>query len=300
MKNIFENSFEKLEKLIYEKLDEKNAFYEHRLRIKYELDLIKKNGDAPALLFFYELVKYMKKENIYFIARGVDYTSLYCSYLLGLLEYDPMVYDIMPYAYEEKSRAFSIDIQQNKKKKVINYLFKTFGKDRLFRTSYYSEKRNLRSIHPSGFLLIENSSIEFEKLEIDGQIVAKNQEDENYKGDGYFVFNLLFSYTLDSVQKVDANVDYKDFFEYSVYEFMSKVQITPQLASKEKIAERKPMSVKGLAYCAEGVNVNERNICHYINYAILYYKLAKLRMLGLIDESFEYKPSEITKPLEII
>ena len=61
MKNIFENSFEKLEKLIYEKLEEKNAFYEHRLRVKHELDLIKKNGDAPALLFFYELVKYMKK-----------------------------------------------------------------------------------------------------------------------------------------------------------------------------------------------------------------------------------------------
>ena len=293
MKNIFENSFEKLEKLIYEKLDEKNAFYEHRLRIKYELDLIKKNGDAPALLFFYELVKYMKKENIYYIARGVDYTSLYCSYLLGLLEYNQMVYDIMPYAYEQKSRAFSIDIQQSKKKKVINYLFKTFGKDRLFRTSYYNEKRNLRGIHPSGFLLIENPNVEFEKLEIDGQIVAKNHEEENYKGDGYFVFNLLFSYTLDSVQKVDANVDYKDFFEYSVYEFMSKVQIAPQWASKEKIAERKPMSVKELAYCAEGVNVNERNICHHINYAILYYKLAKLRMLGLIEESYELKETGI-------
>ena len=120
MKKIFENSFEKLEKLIYEKLGERNAFHEDRLRIKHELDLIKKNGDAPALLFFYELVNYMKKENIYFNPRGVYYTSLYSSYLLGILEYDPMVYNIMPYAYEQGSRAFTIDIQQSKKKKVIN------------------------------------------------------------------------------------------------------------------------------------------------------------------------------------
>ena len=110
MKKIFENSFEKLEKLIYEKLDERNAFHEERLRIKHELNLIKKNGDATALLFLYELVNYMKKENIYFNPRGVYYTSLYSSYLLGILEYDPMLYNIMPYAYEDGSKAFDIDI----------------------------------------------------------------------------------------------------------------------------------------------------------------------------------------------
>ena len=237
MKNIFENSFEKLEKLIYEKLGERNAFHEDRLRIKHELDLIKKNGDAPALLFFYELVNYMKKENIYFNPRGVYYTSLYCSYLLGLLEYDPMVYDIMPYAYEQGSRAFTIDIQQSKKKKVINYLFKTFGKDRLFRTSYYNEKRNEHGIHASGFLLIENSNVEFSKIEIEGQVVAKNHEEKNYKGDGYFVFHILGLVQLDEIQRVNANVDYKNFFDWDVYDFVEKVQIIPQWVCREKVAE---------------------------------------------------------------
>lgn len=293
MKNIFENTSEKLDKLIYEKLDERNAFYEERLRVKHELDLIKKNGDAAALLFLYELVKYMKKENIYFTARGVYYTSLYCSYLLGLLEYDPMVYNIMPYAYERGSGAFDIDIQQSKKNKVIDYLFKTFGKDRLFRTSYYNKKRNECGIHESGFLLTESSNVEFAKTEIDGQVVAKNHEEKNYKSDGYFVFHILGLVQLDEIQRVDVNVDYKDFFEYSVYEYMAKVQITPMWVCKEKINYRKPMSVKELAYCVHDiVNVNERNICHYVNYAILYYKLAKLRMMGLIDESYELKGTE--------
>ena len=290
MKKIFENSFEKLEKLIYEKLGERNSFHEDRLRIKHELDLIKKNGDAPALLFFYELVKYMKKENIYFTPRGVYYTSLYSSYLLGILEYDPMVYNIMLYAYEEGSKAFDIDIQQSKKNQVIDYLFDVFGKDRLFRTSYYNEKRNEHGIHASGFLLIENSNVEFSKTEIEGQVVAKNHEEKNYKGDGYFVFHILGLVQLDSIQKVDANVDYENYFDWDVYDFVEKVQITPQWVCKEKVAERKPMSVKELAYCVHDVvNVNERNICHHINYAILYYKLAKLRMLGLIDESYELK-----------
>lgn len=290
MKNIFENTNEKLNKLIYEKLYERNACHEERLRVKHELALIKNNGDAAALLFLYELVKYMKKENIYFIARGLDYTSLYCSYLLGLLEYDPMVYNIMPYAYEQGSKTFYIEIQQSKKNKVINYLFRIFGNDRLFRMSYYNEKRKKRVIHVSGFLLIENSNVDFTKTEIDNQVVAKNHEEKNYKGDGYFVFYILGLVQLDEIQRVDANVDYKDFFEYSVYEFMSKVQITPAWACKEIINDRKPMSVKELAYCVHDiVNVNERNICHYVNHAILYYKLAKLRMLGLIDESYELK-----------
>ena len=290
MKKIFENSFEKLGKLIYEKLGERNAFHEDRLRIKHELDLIKKNGDAPALLFFYEFVKYMKKQNIYFNPRGVYYTSLYSSYLLGILEYDPMVYNIMPYAYEEGSKSFDIDIQQSKKGQVIDYLFDVFGKDRLFRTSHYNEKRNEHGIHASGFLLIENSNVKFSKIEIEGQVVAKNHEEKNYKGEGYFVFHILGLVQLDSIQKVDANVDYKNYFDWDVYDFVEKVQITPQWVCKEKVAERKPLAVNELAYCVHDVvNVNERNICHHINYAILYYKLAKLRMLGLIDESYELK-----------
>ena len=235
MKNIFENSYEKLEKLIYKELGERNAFHEDRLRIKHELDLIKKNGDAPAMLFLYELVNYMKKEKIYFNPRGVYYTSLCCSYLLGILEYDPMVYNIMPYAYEQGSKAFDIDIQQSKKNQVIDHLFSVFGKDKLFRMSYYNERQNERGIHAPGFLLIENSNVEFSKIEIEGQVVAKNHEEKNYKGDGYFVFNILGLVQLDSIQRVDANVDYNNFFDHSVYEYMAKVQITPQIICREKV-----------------------------------------------------------------
>ena len=79
MKNIFENSNEKLEKIIYEKLDTIKASKEEREKAEYELSIIKRKDEAKIFLFFYELASYMKKENIYFMARGVNYTSLYCS-----------------------------------------------------------------------------------------------------------------------------------------------------------------------------------------------------------------------------
>ena len=78
--------------------------------------------------------------------------------------------------------------------------------------------------------------------------------------------------------------------EKAVYEYMTKVQLTPQFMCKEKIKDKNPTNLKELAYCVHDVvNANERNIPHWINHAILYYKLAKLRMLGLIDESYEIK-----------
>ena len=256
MKNIFENSFEKLEKLIYEKLGERNAFHEDRLRIKHELDLIKKNADAPALLFFYELVKYMKKENIYFTPRGVYYTSLYCSYLLGILEYDPMVYNIMPYAYEEGSKAFDIDIQQSKKNQVIDYLFDVFGKDRLFRTSYYNEKRNEHGIHASGFLLIKNSEVEFTKTEINCQIVSMNHEEKNYKGDVVALANDILANsnfaTPESIKAFIAKPNAKKVEKDPAYVVSNAMinhlvsGLAPYRAAMQVVSENSHLFVKGL------------------------------------------------------
>ena len=44
-------------------------------------------------------------------------------------------------------------------------------------------------------------------------------------------------YTLDEIQKVDADIDYGNFEEKAVYEYMTKVQLTPQFMDKEKNTE---------------------------------------------------------------
>ena len=290
MKNTFENSNEKLEKIIYEKLDAINASKEEREKAEYELSIIKLKDDAKIFLFFYELASYMKKENIYFMSRGVNYTSLYCSYLLGLLEYNPIKYNLSTEAYEDKSSWFCMEIQQSKKAKVFKYIRESVGRDRLYKTTYFNERRNTIDIKACTYLLSSKKDFDLEKVKINGRNAVRTDENEVYNSKDYFTFSLFHMYTLDELQKVDADIDYGNFEEKAVYEYMTKVQLTPQFMDKEKIKDRKPTNLKELAYCVHDVvNVNERNICHHINYAILYYKLAKLRMLGLIDESYELK-----------
>ena len=298
MKNIFENSFEKLEKLIYEKLDTIKASKEEREKAEYELSIIKRKDEAKIFLFFYELARYMKNENIYFMARGVDYTSLYCSYLLGLLEYNPIKYNLSTEAYEDKSSWFCMEFQQNKKAKIFKFIRERVGRNRLYKTTYFNERRNTIEIRVCTYLLSSKKDFDLEKVKINGRIAVRTDENKVYNSKDYFTFCLFHMYTLDELQKVDADIDYGNFEEKAVYEYMAKVQLTPQFMDKEKIKDRKPTNLKELAYCVHDVaKANERNIPHWINRAILYYKLAKLRMLGLIDDSFEYKPSEILKPL---
>lgn len=66
MNSIFERSNEKLKQLINKKLNTIDASVTKRQRAEKELLTIEKRGDATVFLLFYELVKYLKKENIYF------------------------------------------------------------------------------------------------------------------------------------------------------------------------------------------------------------------------------------------
>jgi hypothetical protein len=235
----------------------------------------------------------MKNENIYFMARGVDYTSLYCSYLLGLLEYNPIKYNLSTEAYEDKSSWFCMEIQQNKKAKIFKFIRERVGRNRLYKTTYFNERRNTIDIKVCTYLLSSKKDFDLEKVKINGRIAVRTDENKVHNSKDYFTFCLFHMYTLDELQKVDADIDYGNFEEKAVYEYMAKVQLTPQFMDKEKIKDRKPTNLKELAYCVHDVvKANERNIPHWINRAILYYKFAKLRMLGLIDESYELKDVE--------
>ena len=65
MKN-FKNTNEKLIAIINEKLNTVNASKEEREKTKLELGFIQSNDDATIFLFYYDLVQFLQKENIYF------------------------------------------------------------------------------------------------------------------------------------------------------------------------------------------------------------------------------------------
>ena len=133
MKN-FKNANEKLIAIINEKLNTVNASKEEREKAKLELGFIQRNDEATIFLFYYDLVQFLQKENICFCARGSYYTSLYCSYLLGFLEYNPISLGLSTEAYEAGVKAYDIEIQKSRYDEVVKYLFDAYGEN-LFQTT---------------------------------------------------------------------------------------------------------------------------------------------------------------------
>ena len=280
MNNIFENSNEKLIKILNEKLDEVNASNEERTRAVWEIELIKKNNDARVFLFYYDLIGFMKKEGICFMARGIYYTSLYCSYLLGFLEYNPMTYNLSTVAYEEGSKAFSIEVLRNRYDDIKKYLFDKYGKN-LYKTTTNTKPLH---IHALQYLLADGNLDGIEKVEADGE-TALHLPPKTWKGDNFFVFNLYCDKLLIELWKLEANyrgrIDYADFSDTKVYDYLTKNIISNIDFPINEIAKRKPTNIIELAHCTyANYEVTEKNLPHYLNFAMLYYKIAKLRMLG--------------------
>ena len=285
MNNIFENSNEKLIKIINKMLDEVNASIEERERAKKEIELIKSNNDAKVFLFYYDLVKFLKKEGICFIASGPYYTSLYCSYLLGFLEYNPIRYKLSTIAYEKGSKVFSIEVLRNRYDDVKKYLFKSYGQ------GLYKTTTNTKPLHINCFqYLLANGELEcIDKVEADGE-TALHLPHKTWKGDNFFVFRLHSYKLLNELYDLEANnsklIDYADFSNIKVYEYLMMNNISNYYFPVEEIAKRKPANIIELAHCTHAnYGVTERNLPHYLNYAMLYYKIANLRLIGLVDNS---------------
>ena len=134
---------------------------------------------------------------------------------------------------------------------------------------------------------------ELERLVIDGETAIKLPKNK-YKSNDFFVFSLLSLYSLDRIQKAENStngiIDYENYSNSKVYEYLGDVKLAPMFFSAEEIARRKPSNIIELAFCTDkNQEVTERNLPHYVNCAILYYKLAKLRLMGLVDDSIEVR-----------
>ena len=288
MKN-FKNANEKLIAIINERLNTVNASKEEREKAKLELGFIQRNDEATIFLFYYDLIEFMKKENIYFMARGIYYTSLYCSYLLGFLEYNPMTYNLSTVAYEEGSKAFSVEVLRNRYDDVKKYLYDKYGKN-LYKTTTNTKPLH---IHALKYLLADGDLEGIEKVEADGE-TALHLPPKTWKGDNFFVFKLYCDKLLIELCELEAiyrgRIDYADFSDIKVYDYLTENTISNIDFPIKEIAKRKPTNIIELAHCTwENYPVTEKNLPNYLNYAMLYYKIAKLRMDSLSDDYIEAK-----------
>lgn len=282
IKEIFENSYEKLENIIREKLNSVNANEKEQKRAENELNMIKEKGDAQLFLFLYELAKYMRGNGIYFGTRGLFYTSLYCCYLLGVLEYNPMKYSLSHEVYLDSKGALDLDIESKSYEKVIYFLRKNFSEKQLFRLAFYDGEKDKWEKHAVSFVLFRTEKDNnMETVNINGETTVKKSAVQTWKSESYFVFSLLRLKVIDFIKKMEKEsknkIDYKNFEDEEVFEFMKKTQLNPHFYLCEKIKANKPRTLKDLVLCSYLDEIKERSFGHWISYGVHYYKLAYIK-----------------------
>ena len=128
-----------LKKLVYEGLEKsKINELEHQSyinRIEYELDVIFQMGFADYFLIVYDYVKYAKEQGILVgPGRGSAAGSL-VSYCLGIIDIDPLKFDLLFERFLNKDRVtmpdIDIDFQDNRREEVVNYLKEKYGYNRV-------------------------------------------------------------------------------------------------------------------------------------------------------------------------
>jgi DNA polymerase-3 subunit alpha len=127
---------EYLERIVHERLAEKveKVTKEVKERAKYELDIITKKGYSTYFLINMDLVNWANEKGIVTNTRGSAAGSL-VSYVLGITTVDPLEY-YLPFErflnpFRPSPPDIDLDIADNRREEVIDYICKKYGKDRV-------------------------------------------------------------------------------------------------------------------------------------------------------------------------
>ncbi len=126
------------EKLIYKLCEEglkyryENSTPEIKIRLRKELDIIKKMNFVPFFLINWDIIDYAKRMGYYHVGRGSGANSI-VAYLLGITDVDPVQLDLYFERFMNLYRAsppdFDIDFSSRDREDVTRYIFERFGGD---------------------------------------------------------------------------------------------------------------------------------------------------------------------------
>ena len=110
------------------------ADQETKDRIELEMDIINAKGYAPYFLAVMDMVDFMREKDIPTTTRGSAAGSL-VSYIIGITNVNPVLYKI-PFErflnpFRPSAPDIDIDIADNKRNEVIEYISNHFGKDKV-------------------------------------------------------------------------------------------------------------------------------------------------------------------------
>ncbi len=101
--------------------------------VKHELDLIKEMEYAPYFLTVYSIVRFARGQGILCQGRGSAANSAIC-YILGITSIDPDTNDLLFERFVSKERDeppdIDVDFEHQRREEVIQWIYKTYGRDR--------------------------------------------------------------------------------------------------------------------------------------------------------------------------
>jgi error-prone DNA polymerase len=101
--------------------------------VKHELELIKEMKYAPYFLTVYSIVKFARSQGILCQGRGSAANSATC-YILGITSIDPETNDLLFERFVSKERDeppdIDVDFEHERREQVIQWIYKTYGKDK--------------------------------------------------------------------------------------------------------------------------------------------------------------------------
>lgn len=135
--NVSENDF--LKKIVwegvYKKYGSESKSEQIVNRVKYELDIINKMGFSGYFIIVWDFVKYAKENGIYVGPGRGSASGSIVSYVLDITEVDPIRYNLIFERFLNPERVsmpdIDIDFDQEQREKVIDYVVKKYGSDRV-------------------------------------------------------------------------------------------------------------------------------------------------------------------------
>ncbi|TNM59881.1 error-prone DNA polymerase [Aliirhizobium smilacinae] len=101
--------------------------------VRHELDLIKEMDYAPYFLTVYSIVRFARSQGILCQGRGSAANSAIC-YILGITSIDPDTNDLLFERFVSKERNeppdIDVDFEHQRREEVIQWIYKTYGRDR--------------------------------------------------------------------------------------------------------------------------------------------------------------------------
>ncbi|MCS4056129.1 DNA polymerase III subunit alpha [Salinibacter ruber] len=131
-----------------------NPTEEHRERMRHELSVIGDMGFSDYFLIVADMVQFAKREGIRVgPGRGSAAGSM-VTYVLGITNIDPVRHELLFSRFLNRARVtmpdIDIDFDDRRRDEVFDYLYRTYGEDRVAKTISFSEYKTKGTIRDAG------------------------------------------------------------------------------------------------------------------------------------------------------